>query len=606
MIIYTCNTDNYVDELPTDLPEGHTYIVFGMNNPPSPWEGRPIKDIDDPVRQSRHPKILCPFEQSVYIDATMTPLIDQKFINYSEKIFSEHDVVFMEHPHKHTFLEECGEYLYKGFATEKELLNFCKIVTEFYDFESHHTPLCTIIWRQGDANFFNEIWWDLYNEGCRRDQLACAVALQISAINYKIFPWHDVIKNFTTENEYWNLNEGKGGRYSTGILHPKFLNKTLKKLASKLNLDLSWNYQSGPDFMTKEFMIGKGDKESNVIWDYGMDYQNKIVIYTSITNGYDTIPKDNYYDPDVYYVCFTDGTVDVPEPWDSRPIPINHPCPRRLSAYAKINPHKLFPIGTKTVWIDGCYKHKKEWVEKCKEILSKEKLSHMLHPHRYSYHNEVMEGFACSFNTKQDVIDITKTLYDLEHLEKDGTMGKTYKFDQYCSPVLACIWREISEDMYHFHDLWWKYSLIGPNRDQISFDAARQITKKKWNTFPDWTKMGIDFIGSTAKINRKKLHPQAGMFTKKTTMTEIYQKCRIMLSEIRHMTEIDDDYQFIDTNIDGENQLVFSPTAKKVGKKLVLSVYNSEYMRKKIRWCWGYNFSKYVESMLDSDRLPKS
>ena len=58
MIIYTCNTDNYVDELPTNLPEGHTYIVFGMNNPPSPWEGRPIKDIDDPVRQSRHPKIL--------------------------------------------------------------------------------------------------------------------------------------------------------------------------------------------------------------------------------------------------------------------------------------------------------------------------------------------------------------------------------------------------------------------------------------------------------------------------------------------------------------------------------------------------------------------
>ena len=51
MIIYTCNTDNYVDELPTDLPEGHTYIVFGMNNPPSPWEGRPIKDFDDPVRQ---------------------------------------------------------------------------------------------------------------------------------------------------------------------------------------------------------------------------------------------------------------------------------------------------------------------------------------------------------------------------------------------------------------------------------------------------------------------------------------------------------------------------------------------------------------------------
>ena len=42
MIIYTCNTNNYVENLPTELPEGHTYIVFGMENPPSPWEGRPI------------------------------------------------------------------------------------------------------------------------------------------------------------------------------------------------------------------------------------------------------------------------------------------------------------------------------------------------------------------------------------------------------------------------------------------------------------------------------------------------------------------------------------------------------------------------------------
>ena len=57
MIIYTCNTNNYVENLPTELPEGHTYIVFGMENPPSPWEGRPIHgdeyiNDDDPVWSS--------------------------------------------------------------------------------------------------------------------------------------------------------------------------------------------------------------------------------------------------------------------------------------------------------------------------------------------------------------------------------------------------------------------------------------------------------------------------------------------------------------------------------------------------------------------------
>ena len=38
--------------------------------------------------------------------------------------------------------------------------------------------------------------------------------------------------------------------------------------------------------------------------------------------------------------------------------------PRRLSSFAKICPHKLFPYGSKTVWLDGCYVHTKEWVDK--------------------------------------------------------------------------------------------------------------------------------------------------------------------------------------------------------------------------------------------------
>ena len=62
-----------------------------------------------------------------------------------------------------------------------------------------------------------------------------------------------------------------------------------------------------------------------------------ITIYTCITNGYDEIPNEHYYDPDVKYVCFTDGSIEHKEPWEFRDIPIEHECPRRLSAYPKIN-----------------------------------------------------------------------------------------------------------------------------------------------------------------------------------------------------------------------------------------------------------------------------
>ena len=81
------------------------------------------------------------------------------------------------------------------------------------------------------------------------------------------------------------------------------------------------------------------------------------------------------------------------------------------------------------------------------------------------------------------------------------------------------MWRVITEDLNKFSELWWKYSLIGPNRDQISFDTARQLTSMNMNILEDgWMSkenwrlpgtMGMVF-GIEGKIGRRKLHPQAG------------------------------------------------------------------------------------------------
>ena len=91
-----------------------------------------------------------------------------------------------------------------------------------------------------------------------------------------------------------------------------------------------------------------------------------MIIYTCITNGYDEIP-DQYYDPDVQYVCFTDGTVEKKGPWEFRDILIEYECPRRRSAHPKMNPHLYFPMGSKTTWIDGCYVMTEKFVERSKE-----------------------------------------------------------------------------------------------------------------------------------------------------------------------------------------------------------------------------------------------
>lgn len=236
-----------------------------------------------------------------------------------------------------------------------------------------------------------------------------------------------------------------------------------------------------------------------------------MIIYTCITNGYDEIPDGHYYDPDVQYVCFTDGTVEHKGPWEFRQIPIEHECPRRRSAYVKICPHKVFPKGSKVVWLDGCYQMTEKFVEQSRKYLENP-FTIMRHPNRFSYLDEVSEGFMASMNTWDDVITISRKL------QENG-----YNFRKYCSPVLGSIWRQVTDEYEEFGDTWWEWSLIGPNRDQVSFDYARQktgmdldileygwLSKERGSDGERLTGEAGILLGRQGKVSRKKLHPKAG------------------------------------------------------------------------------------------------
>ena len=109
--------------------------------------------------------------------------------------------------------------------------------------------------------------------------------------------------------------------------------------------------------------------------------------------------------------------------------------------------------------------------------------------------------------------------------------------------MLTCIWRQIDSEMAEFHDIWWKYSKIGSNRDQISFDCARQLTGLEWSRIHDWETIGLDLTSRVSKVARNKRHPQAGHFSEDSTYSEILQECYELLKEIRPITKIEDEHQ---------------------------------------------------------------
>ena len=133
MIYYTINTNNYIEDL--QAPSWVKVITD-------------VEDLGDPVRSSRKQKILCPFDEpSVYIDASKVHLLNDKFKEISEDILSRKKFFIMSHPHKHSYLEECAEYISKGWVDPDDILKFTTEVSETpFDFEKYFSPLCTVIW----------------------------------------------------------------------------------------------------------------------------------------------------------------------------------------------------------------------------------------------------------------------------------------------------------------------------------------------------------------------------------------------------------------------------------------------------------------------------
>ncbi len=82
---------------------------------------------------------------------------------------------------------------------------------------------------------------------------------------------------------------------------------------------------------------------------------NKIVIYTSLTGGYDNLPEYKAIDKECSYICFSN---DYPANskignWTIKPIPMISNDLIRTSRYAKLQPHKLLSDYDYSVWLDS-------------------------------------------------------------------------------------------------------------------------------------------------------------------------------------------------------------------------------------------------------------
>lgn len=478
MIIFTTNINAY-DNIPDHYYDGDVkYVMF---------YDKPIWDIKEKKGNWEYIKLDCKYsspvlnayhtrcnshlwfdEPHVWIDGCYT--MTEEFVKNSKDFLEKNEITLMDHPDKRTFLSEIMKLFRMDFVPEDRLIKFCEDLhdtgfdPEFMD----HTINCCI-WRNNTSKVkeWNERYWYWYE-------------------HYELY---------------------HGCQITSAIAEWEVYGETLPRVEPQVDLKKSTRakpYKDSYVFYSNKNEIEFKKKVCNIMqlprinipYYSGEKIDKQLIVYTCITNGHDVLPEHSYFDPNVRYVCFHDGTVDkTTKQWEYIELDLDITDPRDYSYYVKAHPHDFFPENSYTVWIDGCFVLTKQFIDNSMRSFP---FSVLRHGGGFSYYDEMLEGFTCAFFGYDDAINLTKSL------KESG-----YNFKNYSSPQCTILWRKLTEDMKVFNETWYKWGNRNYNRDNIPFDASIQFTGLTPKFYDDRDDSGIK-LGFQNKVGRRKKHPQHG------------------------------------------------------------------------------------------------
>ena len=516
--VYTCITNQH------DIPQNNyfhnkvNYWIFhnGISIPDTlkngEWKYIDVSNlgIDNPRELAFYVKsnpqdFFPPNAYTVWIDGCFDHTFD--FIDRSRGCFP---FSVLRHGGEFSYYDELLEGFTCAFYKYSTAVCYTQsLADKNYSFLNYSSPQCSAVWRQltPEVIKFNEEWYE-QGKYINRDTIPFDAAMQFTGVTPRFYDNRDDCGiKFGFKNKKGRLKKHE----QLGDLEQyKKVDQFLKDIdrVTGLEAKLHSKYKLHEFYMRYYGIGGKLGLSFNTYpYQEGVRVRKEqVVIYTCITNGHDKIPSTNYYDPDIRYVCFHDGTIDTTEgPWEYIKLDLDIECPRDLAFYPKCNPHEFFDKGTYTVWVDGCFVHTREFVEKS---LYSFPFTTLRNISKFSYYDELLEGFTCAFFPYEGGVEITEAL-----------SNTNYKFNKYSSPQCSIVWRYLYDDTIKFNKEWYNWSKKGINRDAIPFDAAVQMTGTKPLYYENRSDSGIK-MGFQHKVGRVKKHPQYG---EKTQYTKVDQ-----------------------------------------------------------------------------------
>ena len=193
----------------------------------------------------------------------------------------------------------------------------------------------------------------------------------------------------------------------------------------------------------------------------------RIVVYTCITGGYDSLIEPTVITPGVDYVCFTDNPGMKSKTWKIRPMP------KELASYSKVKQqrgvkilaHRYLSEYDICVWVDGVVQVKGNIKEFFKNLdLNKYSVFIPEHPVRKCIYKEIKECIRIK-KIKGDEIKLAEQ--QLERYRKEG-FPENYGLVQ----TNVMIRRHNDEYSKKLMEKWWEELKDYSHRDQLSFNYA--------------------------------------------------------------------------------------------------------------------------------------
>lgn len=191
---------------------------------------------------------------------------------------------------------------------------------------------------------------------------------------------------------------------------------------------------------------------------------NKIVCYTCITGGYDSLKDPLVVSKRIDYICFTDNPFLKSKVWQTRSIPkeLDYLSNVKKQRIVKICPHRYLKEYDISIWVDGSFQIIDDLMKFIEQYdLEKTSLYTRIHPTRDCIYDEAE---ACARLSKDIKSNIQRQIdaYKKEGYPKHIGMAET-----------GIILRKHDDKKCVLLDNLWASQLLKySHRDQLSFNYA--------------------------------------------------------------------------------------------------------------------------------------